>query len=110
MYNRQKYKKQKVYTYISVQDIERLKLLCMAYGFKSTYQILQYLLHCFLRVVDPENDTIDEPIQQEIVDMFINNADWQARRESNNTYFEDMQYHQRKDQRTIKSPDDLVNR
>lgn len=71
---RKKYKqeaqKKKLHTYVSIEDIQRLETIKHKYGFKSTYQILQHLTHCFLRVADPENDPIIEPIQDEIQDMF----------------------------------------
>lgn len=66
-----KYKKQKIDTYVSVEDIKRLKAICEKYEFRSIYQLLQYLVHCFLRVADPENDPIVEPIPDEIREMFI---------------------------------------
>ena len=62
----------KIFARAKVYDLERLDKIRKQYGFKSNYQILQYLLHCFLRVADPENDLIDEPVPEEISDMFTN--------------------------------------
>ena len=104
--NQTKYTKQKIDTYISAQDANRLKSICEKYGFKSTYKLLQYLVHCFLRVADPDNDLIDEPIAPEIEEMFTNNADWETRKHSKYSH-EGMYMHQKPDQRKIKSPDDL---
>lgn len=101
-----KYIKQKIDTYITVQDALRLKSICDKYGFKSTYQLLQYLVHCFLRVADPANDPIDEPIPQEIEDMFTNNADWETHKYSVNRH-NGMNIIQKPDQRKYKTPDDL---
>lgn len=105
--NQKKYTKQKIDTYISVQDANRLKSICEKYGFKSTYQLLQYLVHCFLRVADPANDPIDEPIPQEIEDMFTNNADWEKRKHSSGSH-EGMNIKQNPDQRKYQTPDDLT--
>lgn len=102
-----KYKRQKVYTYLSLKDIFRLKRICADYGFKSIYQLLQYLVHCFLRVADPANDPIDEPIPQEIEDMFTNNADWEKRKHSSGSH-EGMNIKQKPDQRKYQTPDDLT--
>lgn len=66
-----KFKKQKVYTYLSVQDVKRLELICKKYKYNSIYQLLQYLAYCFLRVADPENDPILEPVSDEIREIFI---------------------------------------
>lgn len=66
-----KYKKQKIDTYVSVEDINRLKSICKKYGYNSIYELLKYLVHCFLRVADPENDPIDELVPDEIREMFI---------------------------------------
>lgn len=66
-----KYKKQKIDTYVSVTDLNRLNTICKKYGYSSIYQLLQYLVHCFLRVADPDNDPIVEPVPDEIRSMFI---------------------------------------
>lgn len=45
------------------------------FGFKSIYEINQYLWACFLRVADPDNDTEMEPLPDEIEMMFEGYAD-----------------------------------
>ena len=101
-----KYKKQKIDTYVSVEDVSRLRLICEKYGFNSIYQLLQYLVHCFLRVADPVNDPIDEPMPIEIEEMFINNAEWEKCKHSKSSHA-GMNIRQKPDQRKIKSPDDI---
>lgn len=66
-----KYKGQKIYTYVSVKDVQRLESITDTYGFKSVYELQKYLVDCFLRVVDPENDTDEEPVPQAVAEMFI---------------------------------------
>lgn len=66
-----KYKGQKLYTYASLDDVKRLKSITETYGFKTIYQLQKYLIDCFLRVVDPSNDTNDEPVPHAIAEMFI---------------------------------------
>lgn len=66
-----KYKPQKVYTYFSQKDIERLRRICKNHEFGSIYHLLQYLGDCFLRVVDPQNDDNNEPVPHAIEEIFI---------------------------------------
>lgn len=101
-----KYKKQKIDTYVSVEDVSRLRLICEKYGFNSIYQLLQYLVHCFLRVADPVNDPIDEPMPIEIEEMFTDNAEWEKRKYSKVSHT-GMNIRQKPDQRKIKTPDDI---
>ncbi|RGP17273.1 hypothetical protein [Parabacteroides gordonii] len=101
-----KYKKQKIDTYVSVEDVSRLRLICEKYGFNSIYQLLQYLVHCFLRVADPVNDPIDEPMPIEIEEMFTDNAEWEKRKPSKGNH-NGMNIRQKPDQRKIKTPDDI---
>ena len=44
-------------------------------NFKSNYEIMQYILSCFLRVADPANDTEIEPVPEEIEMMFSDLSD-----------------------------------
>lgn len=104
--DKSKYRKQRVYTYLSTYDIKRLENIAKAYGFNSIYKVLQYLSYCFLRVADPANDVVDEPIPQEISDMFELNSDWENSQYSVGSH-KDMTIRKRPDQRKIKSPDDL---
>ena len=106
MNSQKKYKKQKIDTYVSAEDISRLQTICKKYRYKSTYELLQYLVHCFLRVADPENDSIDETLPDEIKAMFADNAEW----EQNNNSFgshKDMIKKRKPDQRKIKTANDL---
>lgn len=49
----------------------RAKSICKKYGFKSVYEINQYLWACFLRVADPlPDDDKDEMLPDEIKEMF----------------------------------------
>lgn len=106
METRKKYGKQKIDTYVSVEDIKRLKKICKQHSFKSIYQLLQYLIHCFLRVADKENDPIDEPLPDEIEEMFTENTEWEQYKYSRGSHA-GMNIRQKPDQRKIKTPDDL---
>ena len=101
-----KYKKQKIDTYVSVEDANRLRLICKNYGYNSIYKLLQYLVHCFLRVADPENDPIDESMPIEIEEMFTENTEWEKSQYSNHNH-DGMNIKQKPDQRKIKTPDDI---
>lgn len=105
--DKKEYKRYRVQTYISPNDKKRLDVICEKYGFVSTYQVLQYLVHCFLRVADPANDPIDEPIPQEIEDMFTTNADWEKRKHSSGSHA-GMNITKKPDQRKYQTPDDLT--
>jgi hypothetical protein len=76
---RNKYKqtaqKKKLHTYVSIEDIQRLEVIKNRCGYKSMYQLLQNAIYCLLRVADPENDPIIEPIPDEIRDMFNDFSD-----------------------------------
>ena len=43
----------KVQSYISKDDNEALERIVKKYNFKSRYQVIKYLIDCFLRVADP---------------------------------------------------------
>lgn len=60
----------KIFSRVSKNDFERLSAIRKKYGFKSNYQIIQYLVYCFLRVADPDNDACLEPVPPEIEEMF----------------------------------------
>lgn len=60
----------KIFSRISRADYSRLSEIRKKYGFKSNYQIMQYLVYCFLRVADPANDCCTEPVPSEIEEMF----------------------------------------
>lgn len=92
--NKKRHTPNKLFTYVSANDIARLEAIKNKFGFNSTYQILQYLTYCFLRVADPDNDPIVECIPEEIENMFIPLSE-----------FEHNKIHSRK--KIIKTPDDI---
>lgn len=55
---------------VTLADYMRLEMIRRRYGFKSIYQILNYLTYAFLRVADRENDAVSEPVPEEIESMF----------------------------------------
>lgn len=55
---------------ITLRDFQRLERVRKAYRFRSSYEIMQYLIHCFLRVADPDNDQQYDPLPKAIVQMF----------------------------------------
>lgn len=72
------YKGQKIETYASAKDIERLKKICNRYGeIDNIYKLLKYLLDCFLRVADPANDDNNEPVPHAIEEIFISPREYQ---------------------------------
>jgi hypothetical protein len=60
----------KIFSRIPVEEYERLSLVCKRGGFKSNYEIIQSLIHCFLRTTDKEYKAQEEPIPDEIQNMF----------------------------------------
>lgn len=60
----------KIFSRMDDKAYGRLAKIRKEYGFKSEYEILQYVVACFLRVADPENDTNPEPVPDEIESMF----------------------------------------
>lgn len=71
----------KVFSRISKGDYQRLSDIRKKYGFKSNYEIVQYLIHCFLRVADPDKDMQLEPVPYEIERMFYNMSESERRLE-----------------------------
>lgn len=49
---------------------ERASRIRDKFGFKSIYEISQYLWGCFLRVADPEHEEDPNPVPEEIEAMF----------------------------------------
>lgn len=91
--SKQKYKRQKIDTYVSFKDVMRLKSICKKYGFDSIYQLLQYLVDCFLRVADPSNDESNEVVPHAIEEIFISPKEYHrlkrlTKNRSNKTKFE----------------------
>lgn len=60
----------KVVARLNTVQWDRLSKVRERYGFTSNYAIMQYLVACFLRVADPEHDETEEPVPDEIKDMF----------------------------------------
>ena len=60
---------------VDLDQWRRLDKIKTDYHFKSTYEIMQYILSCFLRVADPDNDTEIEPVPEEIEMMFSDLSD-----------------------------------
>lgn len=60
----------KIVARIDIDNFKRLSEIRDKYGFSSNYEIIQYLVACFLRVADPKHDETDEPVPDEIKDMF----------------------------------------
>ena len=67
----------KIFARLWREDYNRLEKIRKQCGFKSNYQIIQYLVYCFLRVADKENDHVDEPLPEEIEDMFIDYTEFE---------------------------------
>lgn len=60
----------KVYSRVTPETYRRLDEIKAKYGFSSVYEIIQGLIHCFLRVADPEIDQQSEPVPYDIEQMF----------------------------------------
>ena len=60
----------KVYSRITPENYKRLETIASKYGFNSVYEIVQSLIHCFLRASDPENDPQTEVLPYDIECMF----------------------------------------
>lgn len=103
---RKNYHKQKINTYVTDQTVVRLRAICGQYGFNSVYQLMQYLIRCFLRVADPQNEPDLETISEEIEAMFTSNAEWEKRKDARTSH-DGMNIKQKPDQRKIKSANDL---
>lgn len=55
---------------VTLHDYQRLEKIRKTYEFRSSYEIMQYLISCFLRVADPDNDQQYDPLPKAIVQMF----------------------------------------
>lgn len=62
--------KRKIYSRVTPETYRRLEKIKDSYGFKSVYEIVQNLIHCFLRVADRENDQQIDPLPYEVERMF----------------------------------------
>lgn len=56
-------------------QFKRAEAIRDKFGFKSIYEMSQYLWGAFLRVAGPDNDTSVEPVPEEIEMMFDGYAD-----------------------------------
>lgn len=65
----------KVYSRVTPETYRRLEDIRIAYGFNSVYEIVQSLIHCFLRVADSKSDTQMEPVPYDIEMMFSEMAE-----------------------------------
>lgn len=70
MGNKKKILTRKVYSRVTPETYRRLDEIKGKYGFSSVYEILQGLIHCFLRVADPDSDQQSEPVAYDIEQMF----------------------------------------
>lgn len=75
MGNKKKILTKKVYSRVTPDTYKRLNEVREKYGFSSVYEIMQSLIHCFLRVADPERDQQIEPVPYEIEQMFADLSD-----------------------------------
>ena len=57
---------------VDLEQWQRLDKIRADYHFKSTYEIMQYILGCFLRVADPmPGDDDEEVLPDEIKDCLL---------------------------------------
>lgn len=69
MGNKKRLLTKKVYSRITPENYKRLESISKQYGFSSIYEIVQSLIHCFLRVADPDDPQV-EPVPYDIEQMF----------------------------------------
>lgn len=61
---------------VDLEQWRRLDKIRVDYHFRSTYEIMQYILGCFLRVADPvPGEENDEIVPDEIKSMFSDLAE-----------------------------------
>jgi len=60
----------KIFSRVTLYDLHRLQQIAKDYHFNSVYELNNYLVHCFLRVADPQNDSELEPVPIELKKMF----------------------------------------
>lgn len=65
----------KVYSRVTPETYRRLEEIRRQYGFRSVYEIIQSLVHCFLRSAFHEDDTQKEPLPYDIEEMFYSLSD-----------------------------------
>lgn len=59
---------EQIKTEIPAECMERLDAIVEKYHFRSRYQLLQYVIKCFIRVADPQPE--DEVVPADIEEMF----------------------------------------
>lgn len=55
---------------MTVAQYKTLERIRKRGGFKSLYELVGYLVYCFLRVADANEDLVDEPVPTDISEMF----------------------------------------
>lgn len=68
----------KIFSRISKENYERLNRIKEKYGFKSNYEIMQCLVHTFLKYADPEIKRPHPNVAVEIDEMFQEFANVEA--------------------------------
>lgn len=76
----------KVYSRVTPETYRRLEYIRSKYGFKSVYEIIQSLVHCFLRATDKDNDQQVEPLPYEVERMFDELSEGEKHVEFERTY------------------------
>lgn len=82
MRNKKEYRK--IVARVDGSQYKRLSQIRDKFGFRSNYEIIKYLVSCFLRVADPkpEEEAEKEPLQDEIREMFYDYSDVEDRYKS----------------------------
>lgn len=75
MKKKQKLLTRKVYSRVTPETYRRLDEIRIKYGFRSVYEIIQSLVHCFLRAAFREDDLQQEPLPYDIEEMFAGMAE-----------------------------------
>lgn len=68
----------KIFSRISKENFDKLTRIKESYGFKSNYQILQCLVHTFLKLADSEIQEPHPSVEHEVEDMFKELAEVEA--------------------------------
>ncbi len=68
----------KIFSRISKENYARLNEIRDSYGFKSVYEIMQCLVHTFLKLADPEIQEPHPSVEYEVEDMFKEFANVEA--------------------------------
>lgn len=78
----------RIYSNVSAKDYAKLNRICVMFGFKSIYQLLQVLLTCFLRYADQggSRQPQEYSMAKEIEDMFDEMMEPMERQKHSTTY------------------------